>query len=210
MSELDLKKENDGKKANILKIIYDKYLSETNKIIYDGNSFYIYNDTFYKFYSVNEIKKNIKYFLDNNFPNHLHPKLIDNIVNLLEIEFIVEIDQINSSKYLNFLDGVLILETNKLIPHSENLIFTYVQPLKYKDKIEPKSILEFINHCVSGSKTDADKLLSIAYCLLMNITKYEVFLEIVGSGSTGKSTYINLLRAYLQRIYLQGLFEEEF
>ena len=186
-----------SKSATPLKSIYDGFVSKTNKFIFDGNSYFIFTGSFYRRHSVNDLKKVIKSFVDLNYPNSLHPKLIENIVSLLEIDFFVDPSLLNSAKFLNFLDGVLNLENGELVNHSPTLLFTYVQPFKYKDQTYPNDILEFITGCVSGVEHKRDLLLSLAYCMIMNLTKYEVFLELVGSGSTGKSTFINLMRALI-------------
>lgn len=195
-------KTNDSKSKpkqpfNTLKVIFDNFVLNSNKFIYDNSSFYLFNGTFYKIISVNDLKKLIKLFIDDKYPNSLHPKLIDNVVELLSVEFFIDSTNLNPAKFMNFLDGVLNLETNQLVERDSSMIFTYVQPFNYKDQTEPSTILKFISSCVSNDSLKVSKLLCLAYCLLTNTTNFEVFLELVGSGSTGKSTFINLLRALI-------------
>lgn len=206
MKELDLlnlesgknTKKNANNTGNSFNKIYEDFILKLpNKVIFDGNNYYVYNGSFYKLYTLLEFKKIIKQFIEVNYPYSLKSYLINDIIKLLEIDLYVNPNSFNKRDYLNFLDGVLNLNTKELEPHDPKNIFTYVQPVSFNQKKEPVEILKFINACVSNDTDEADKLLAFCYCILTNITRFEMFLEIVGSGSSGKSTFVNLLRALI-------------
>lgn len=193
---------NEAKVNKSLKTIYDHFLKEIGPLIYHDDKFYIKKETHYVIESNTEFMKRVKNFIGKNYPSKFSPSNIENLTKLLEMEFIVNSDSFNDGNYLNFLDGSLNLHTNILENHSESRKFTYVQPYNYHSSkdIEPHSIIKFLSSCVSEDQDKLETLLALTYCIVTNLTKFEVFLEIVGSGSTGKSTYINLIRALINPI----------
>jgi P4 family phage/plasmid primase-like protien len=190
---------NDSSYRANLKEIYENIIKDIGTMIYDGDKFYINKITHYEAVTLHELRKHIKNYLFNKYPKNFHPNTVDALERFFELEFIMPADSFNNGNYLNFKDGYLDLHKNELLEHNSEVLFTYVQPFNYKESSnkEPVAILKFLNSCVSGDQNNFELLQALTYCILLNLTQYEVFLEIVGSGSTGKSTYINLLRALI-------------
>jgi len=107
-------------------------------------------------------------------------------------------------KMENFIpveNGVLWVKDDysvELLPHSPLFGFTYVLPVKYDPNADCPKIKKFLSSLVN----DEDSLEILyeipASCLIRTMTfQYAYFLY--GTGSNGKSTYLNLIEALLGR-----------
>ena len=132
------------------------------------------------------------------------PKLVNDIYMDLMTEdpddpHLVEVDSLNSNpKYINFQNGLLDLETWKIVPFSPDIIYTRQIPCSYDPDEEPEYpevLKDFLNHCFSGDSEQIDLLYEYMGLLISNIdatvTKNALF--ITGRGNTGKSVLRNLL-----------------
>lgn len=92
-------------------------------------------------------------------------------------------------------DGVLDQETMKLIPHSPGYRFTWALPFAWKDSgVDCGAIEEFLLK-VSGSKAIAEVLLCYLAAIVTRRSDLQRYLELIGGGGTGKSTYMSLAKA---------------
>ena len=102
------------------------------------------------------------------------------------------------NKYYEFIpvkNGTLMIEPEyKLLPHSPAFGFTYCLNAKYDPNAKCPEIDQFISQIVDGD--DRKALYEIpALCLMSEWYQYAYMLY--GTGSNGKSTYLSLIKAFL-------------
>lgn len=93
-------------------------------------------------------------------------------------------------------NGILDLEINELLPFSPKHFSTSRLPIIYDVEAKAEGIIKFLEEICPNSEFRQTLIEMIAYCLLNN-HKYHVWLIIVGEGENGKTTYINLVKAFL-------------
>lgn len=92
-------------------------------------------------------------------------------------------------------DGVLDQATMKLLPHSPGYQFTWALPFAWKDSsVDCGPIEEFLLK-ISGSKAIAEVLLCYLAAIVTRRADLQRYLELIGGGGTGKSTYMSLAKA---------------
>ena len=93
------------------------------------------------------------------------------------------------------LDGVLEQSTMKLLPHQPGYRFTWQLPYKWKDsKIDCTPIEEFLLK-ITGHPDIAEVLLCYLAAIVTQRSDLQRYLELIGGGSTGKSTFMSLAKA---------------
>jgi len=160
--------------------------------IYDGSLFYRFNGIFYE----SLIDLALKSYVLRSMPSS-SPDSISKFVSYSKL-YHYKVIAWNPSSLMNFNNGVLNLITGELNAHSSNFYFLYTHETNYTlPHTKPTLTLEFLSSCVNGDKDRLLLLLSLMYCILTNTTRYELYLELIGSGGTGKSSFIDLLRAMI-------------
>jgi phage/plasmid-associated DNA primase len=92
-------------------------------------------------------------------------------------------------------DGVLNQETLLLLPHSCHYRFTWQLPFKWADRdIGCDPIEEFLLK-IAGNKQIAEVLLCYLSAIVTRRADLQRYLELIGGGGTGKSTYMALAKA---------------
>lgn len=112
---------------------------------------------------------------------------------------------------LPFLNGVLHLPTMKLVPHNPTYYLRWQLPYNYNPLATCPKIEQWIIETVKGDKTIASLLRAYLKAIVMGRTDLQRYLELLGQGGTGKSTYINLAIALvgLQNVFASELKELE-
>jgi putative DNA primase/helicase len=92
-------------------------------------------------------------------------------------------------------DGVLNQETLELQPHSPGDRFTWQLPFNWKDRgIGCDPIEEFLLK-ITGSQEIAEVLLCYLAAIVTRRADLQRYLELIGGGGTGKSTYMALAKS---------------
>jgi P4 family phage/plasmid primase-like protien len=112
---------------------------------------------------------------------------------------------------LPFLNGVLHLPTMKLVPHNPTYYLRWQLPYNYNPLATCPKIQQWILETVKGDETIASLLRAYLKAVVMGRTDLQRYLELLGQGGTGKSTYINLAIALvgLQNVFASELKELE-
>lgn len=131
-------------------------------------------------------------------------KLINDIKNLLSNKFNFN-NWYEDREYLLFTNGILHVPSKKLIPFNKNVKFVHDlflinrQPYAYDETQVPSSIIEWL-HWTQDEREDRVQLLrAFMRAVLLQHHEIQRFLEIVGYGKTGKSTFANLCVALVGR-----------
>jgi len=114
---------------------------------------------------------------------------------------------------LNCLSGLLDVRTLELYDHTPDYPSLIQIPVFYDPRFDAPGISEFLTEILKPE--DIDPILELfGYCLLRELPIQKAFL-LVGEGANGKSTLIELLRAFLGKnncssVSLQELEEDKF
>lgn len=158
----------------------------------DSREIYIYNEGIYEPNGEIIIEEYCRNLLKEEATSHATKEIINHIkaityINRKELDSPKELICINN--------GILNIHTKDLIPHSANKIFLAKLNINFKVGAKCELINKFISEIVK--EKDKDNLLELfGYCLLRDHPIHRAFM-LVGSGSNGKSTLINLLKTFL-------------
>jgi len=164
----------------------------------DTDLVYIFNDGFYQPYGEILIKQQCKARLGKEYRKNRAEEVID---------------YIKVSTYTNrreeppnlipLANGVLDLKTMELKPYSPDLMFFNKIPVKYDPNADCPNIRQFLSQ-VTATKEDIDILLEVVgFCLYREYFIAKA-LMVVGDGSNGKSTFLNLLKVFLGKENVSG------
>jgi putative DNA primase/helicase len=94
---------------------------------------------------------------------------------------------------VNLLNGMLDLETGELEPHDKEYYSTVQIPIAFDPDAECPRFLQFLGELFRDNPTKARTLQDFSgYCLCNRIFIHKC-LFLIGNGSNGKSTFINIL-----------------
>jgi putative DNA primase/helicase len=93
-------------------------------------------------------------------------------------------------------NGILDLENRKLIPFSPDYFFTFKIPVTFNPDADCPRIKGFLKEVVATNEEVELLIEIIAYCLWRGNPHQKAFI-FTGGGSNGKSTFFNLLTAFL-------------
>jgi phage/plasmid-associated DNA primase len=103
------------------------------------------------------------------------------------------------SRYLLFTNGVLDIETRELLPFNRELYLTQQQPYAYDLAATCEEIVKWLKHVQRDSWNRTQVLRAWLRATLLGRYEMQKFVEIVGPGKSGKSTYANLAVALVGR-----------
>lgn len=173
-------------KSLALEILQEK------KIIFDGNSLYMYAGGVYK--SINDfvIRKECLKKLGEMFKKSYG----DEVVHYIQVNTYRKPEEnAQDTQYINVLNGLLDWKKRELVPHTADLFTTIQLPVMYNPKAVAPNVQRFFTDVVPG-----DTLLTIyewfGYSMLP-ITKFEKAVILEGSGSNGKSKFIELYERFI-------------
>ena len=105
-------------------------------------------------------------------------------------------EQLNTNRDLiNLANGMLDWRTMQLLPHNESYLSTARIPIEYNPSAVCPNIDQFL---VTTLPLDCIPLLEelLGYILIPDV-RYSVVFILTGSGANGKSTFLNLLEAFI-------------
>jgi putative DNA primase/helicase len=98
------------------------------------------------------------------------------------------------SKLVPFKNGVLDLNTIKLLNHDSSYYFTYCLNVNYQQNANlSKSMVNFLINISNGNLNTLKVLRSFIKCVLLRDNQFQVALYLYGPAGTGKSTFEKLL-----------------
>lgn len=96
---------------------------------------------------------------------------------------------------VNIKNGILDLENGELRPHNPEMVFLNQLPIEYDPSATCPEIVKFLSEILR--QQDIEIIYELfGYCLYRGYLIHKSFL-FVGDGANGKSTLINLLKAFL-------------
>lgn len=152
---------------------------------------YVYNAGFYELGAkrlVTFVQKNLQ--LEDFLSSHLIKELLGYVERLTYRELAEEpVDKICIG------NGILDLNTLDILPHFPEVVFFSKNPVEYKESADCPAIRKFLSEVLNPEDIPAIQEI-IGYCLYKSYPIHKAFM-LVGSGANGKSTFLNLLKAFL-------------
>ena len=112
-------------------------------------------------------------------------------------EYLVESKDLNNNPMLlNCANGVIDLETGKLMDHDSKLLFTQIAGANYSRGYRSDIFDEFLLEILPDEETREALLLFLGYCLTGSVRE-EKALFINGKGGNGKGTLMKVLKVAL-------------
>jgi putative DNA primase/helicase len=120
---------------------------------------------------------------------------------------------IHDGKLIPCKNGVVIRSNMDFVPNSPSFGFMYQLQAMYNPSDSPEPIEKFINDIVDGD--DRKLLVQVPAQALMQNANYQLSYCLIGDGSNGKSTYIQLIKELVGKgsttsVSLQELLENRF
>ena len=106
-----------------------------------------------------------------------------------------EREEFDRNKYLfNVANGIVDLKKGKLQPHDRELSITKIANVDYDEKAKCPEWMNFLDQIFQGDKELIEYMQRlIGYSLTGEITE-QIMVFLIGGGSNGKSTFINIIK----------------
>jgi P4 family phage/plasmid primase-like protien len=176
----------------------------------DNEEVYVYLEGVYRPYG----KRYIKQWSTSLLEEDTRQNHINEVTHYIQANTYIDRGSLNNKPYLlNLKNGIFDLKRKELYNHDPRLKTTIQLPLTYNPNAECPEFKAFVDEIVDGD----DKQLvqeMFGYCLLKQYELEEAFM-LIGDGSNGKSTLLNVLEKLLggkntSNELLQNLEEKRF
>lgn len=121
---------------------------------------------------------------------------IAGIRRLLKSKLLVsQLSEEDPTDFLPLQNGAMHLLTQQLHPHHPKFGFTYQLPYKFDDTADCQPIKDWLLESTGGDALQVEVLRAYLNAILKSRTDLQRYLEIIGVGGSGKSTYVHLAEA---------------
>ena len=141
-----------------------------------------------------EVKHKLELIKDEILPNGYSMNLVNDVLEQLRITVIFD-DWYEGNDYLLFTNGILIVKTKDFIPFDREMYLTQQLPYDYNPAATCEPIIKWLKHVQDDSWGRVQVLRAWLRAVLLSHSDIQKFVEIVGPGKSGKSTYSNLAHA---------------
>lgn len=140
-----------------------------------------------------DFKHEVQFTLCNlPLPNGYSNNLINDVCGLLE-GHLAHTDWNDDASMLAFRNGVLELDSGNFLEHSRNNYITWGLDFDYNPQVLPGPIVDWLSRTQYGDNDRVQVLRAwLRACLVGRGNELQRFLEVIGPGGRGKSTYANL------------------
>ena len=141
-----------------------------------------------------DIKNNLDMLKEKLLPGGYNIRLLNDVMEQLRITVLFD-DWYEGNEYLLFTNGILNVETRELLPFNREMYITQQLPYDYDPGATCEPIVKWLKEVQDGSWQRVQVLRSWLRAVLLSNSDIQKFVEIVGPGKSGKSTYSNLAHA---------------
>jgi len=138
-----------------------------------------------------DIKNRFEMVKEDLLPNGYSMNLINDVVEQLKISVIFD-DWYEGKDLLLFTNGILNLHSKELMPFNRDLYITQQLPYEYDPAATCEPIVKWLKHTQFDNWQRTQVLRAWLMATLLSTYEIQKFIEIVGPGKSGKSTYANL------------------
>jgi len=142
----------------------------------------------------NEVRDKFCLLADGFLPNGFTTNLINDVIEQLRMSLIFD-DWYDRNDHLLFTNGILSLETKQLLPFNREMYITQQLPYDYDPGATCEPIIKWLKGTQDGNWGRVQVLRAWLRSVLLSCSDIQKFVEIVGPGKSGKSTYANLAHA---------------
>jgi phage/plasmid-associated DNA primase len=160
--------------------------------------FFLYNkrkglwEALTKVEMLGDIRSKLKVLVASEFlPKGFSTNLMNDVYAQLQSEVPFD-DWYDGSDYLLFTNGVLDVTSRELLPFDRNLHLIQQMPYEYDPGATCEDIVKWLKHTQHNSWNRTQVLRAWLRATLLGRYEIQKFVEIVGPGKSGKSTYANL------------------
>jgi len=141
-----------------------------------------------------EIKHKLERVKDELLPNGYSMNLVNDVLEQLRITVIFD-EWYEDNEHLLFTNGILVIETKELLPFDREMYITQQLPYEYDPGASCEPIIKWLKHVQDDNWERVQVLRAWLRAVLLSCSDIQKFVEIVGPGKSGKSTYANLAHA---------------
>lgn len=194
--------------------IVNKIISKlTDNIIFnaDDNNYYLWNGKYWEFIQLNSLLNYLYKEIVNQLQNskvkvkysddHLLKK-IKLIVNNLKITKLIS--KFDNHNFLNFNNGVYNIKTKKFLPHDKKYLLNSIINIDFNPdldltKFKETNIYKWLQFITYNNPDLIFFILCYIHCIIFSKIHFQIYIELIGKGGTGKTTFVNLISALIGR-----------
>lgn len=140
------------------------------------------------------LKDQLEKIKEKTLPNGYSMNLINDLTEQLKISTIFD-DWYEGKDLLLFKNGVLNVNTKELLPFQKDLYIIQQLPYNYDPGATCEPIIKWLKQTQENNWGRTQVLRAWLRAVLLSCSDIQKFVEIVGPGKSGKSTYTNLAHA---------------
>ena len=140
------------------------------------------------------VKDKLDFIRDTALPRGYSMNMINDVMEQLRISTIHD-DWYEGNEYLLFTNGILDVKTRELLPFDQEMFMTQQLPYDYDPSATCEPIIKWLKNAQDNSWGRVQVLRAWLRAVLLSHSEIQKFVEIVGPGKSGKSTYANLAHA---------------
>ena len=140
------------------------------------------------------IKDQLEHVKSSMVPNGYTMATVSDVMEHLRVSTLHE-EWYEGNGLLLFTNGILNVETRELLPFKRELYITQQLPYPYDPSATCEPIVKWLKEVQNNSWGRVQVLRAWLRAVLLSHSEIQKFVEIVGPGKSGKSTYSNLAHA---------------
>ena len=140
------------------------------------------------------VKDKLDILRDAVLPRGYSMNMINDVMEQLRISTIHD-EWYEGNEYLLFTNGILDVKSRELLPFDQDMYMTQQLPYEYDPSATCEPIIKWLKNAQDNSWGRVQVLRAWLRAVLLSHSEIQKFVEIVGPGKSGKSTYANLAHA---------------
>ncbi|MDO3409704.1 phage/plasmid primase, P4 family [Saccharibacillus sp. CPCC 101409] len=190
---------NTGQPKKLNANIFSKHVVEARlDLIYvHSDRFYLYKDGIWKLLTENALRRIVRNILHEYVPNFWTSGVEEQYMQALTLDT-PSVEQIDTKRqFINLENGMLDLDSFKLVPHDKSFYSTVRIPLAYDAEAECPQFMRFLNQIFEN---DSERIQLVqemfGYCLTSDVIAQKAFI-LFGKGANGKSVLADILETII-------------